>query len=797
MKKFLLIFCALAMVLNLAKAQTRQITGKVTEKANKQAIPGASITVKGTSNVTSTDEKGQFTINVPANGTVVLQAKYLGFKMQEITLTTGNKANFELEDDVSSLNEVVINIGYGTVRKKDLTGAVSSVSADVIAAAPVSSALEAIQGRVAGISIASTEGSPNADLIVRVRGGGSITGDNSPLYIVDGFPVSSISDIAPQDIESIDILKDASSTAIYGSRGANGVVLVNTKNSKDGKTAISYNVFTGTRNLAKKLGVLSPYDYVTWQYERSLLDKSPNDYTQYFGNYQDIDLYQNIPENDWQEIVFGRTGTTFNQNLNVSGGGEKTKFSLSHSFVKDRAIMQLSSFERQNVNFKLNHKFYKTLSLDFGLRYADTKTKGGGANEQNEVSSADSRLKNAMLYPSFPVPGLTTTTETDDEFNLYNPLIAISDNDQYAHRKTYNISAAASYDIIDNLRLRSEVGYDGVRNDNDRFYGTTTYYVRNVPAAENQNLPAIIFTNSNRNTIRTTNTLNYTFGKILNKNHNLNVLLGQEYIKTELGTLTNVVHGFPKTFSFQDSRVLSTQGKANSIDNNFSPDDKLLSFFGRANYDYLGKYLLSATFRADGSSKFSPENQWGYFPSVSAAWRISQEDFMKGTNAWLSDLKLRASYGTAGNNNIPPGQMNQTFQNSVTTWVNGFNNYWAASKTMANPDLKWETTVTKNIGLDFALLNGKISGTIDAYQNRTKDLLLQFPVAGTGYDFQYRNIGETENKGLEFGVNWNAVKKKNFDLTLNANINFNRNKVISLGSIKKYQWYFRMGINRN
>lgn len=785
MKRVLLFCSMLILMMGLARAQqTRQISGKVTDKTTKGPIPGVSVTLKGTTTTVSTDEKGQFKINVPLNGTVVLQARYIGYKVLEKTVGTETRLEFFLEEEISALNEVVINIGYGTVKKKDLTGAVSSVAADVIAAAPVSSALEAIQGRVAGINISSTEGSPDAELTVRVRGGGSITGDNSPLYIVDGFPVSSIADIAPQDIETIDILKDASSTAIYGSRGANGVILVTTKNSKDGKTTVSYNAFTGIRKIANKLDVLSPLDYATWQYERSLLDKSPIDYTQYFGTYADINQYASTPADDWQDRVFGRTGNTFNQNLNISGGGEKTKYSISHSFVKDKAIMQLSDFERQNVNFKLNHKLYQKLTLDFGFRYADNKIKGSGANEQNEISSADSRLKSAMLYPPFAVPGLTTTTETDDEFNLYNPLVSISDNDQYIHRKTYNINGAVSYEIIDNLRLRSEVGYDAYRNDQDRFYGTTTYYVRNVPSATNQNLPAIIFANTNRNSFRNTNTLNYNFSKILGKGHNLNALLGQEFIKTEQGVLTNVVHGFPKSFTFQDARVLSTQGNANSIDNNFSPDDKLLSFFGRANYDYEGKYLLSATFRADGSSKFSEGNRWGYFPSVSAAWRISQESFMGDTKSWLSDLKLRASYGTAGNNNIPSGQMTQTFQNSVTTWVNGFDNYWAASKTMANPDLKWETTVTRNLGLDFSLLNSKLTGTIDAYLNHTKDLLIQFPVAGTGYDFQYRNIGETQNKGLEFSLNWNAIRKTNFDLSVSANISFNRNKVVSLGSVK-------------
>jgi len=782
MKKILLFFCVLAMGINIAKAQTRQITGKVTDKANKLSIPGASVIVKGTSTVASTDANGQFVINVPATGSVVLQAKYLGFKTLEITVGNETKVNFALEEDVSNLNEVVINVGYGTVRKKDLTGAVSSITADVIAAAPVSSALEAIQGRLPGITIASTEGSPDAQMNVRVRGGASITSDNTPLYIVDGFPVTSISDIAPQDIESIDILKDASSAAIYGSRGANGVVLLTTKSGKSGKTSISYNVFAGTRELANKLNVLTPLDYVTWQYERSLLDKSPTDYTQYFGNYQDMDLYANVQPNDWQDIIFGRTGTTINNNLSISGGSDKTKYTLSYSFVKDKAIMQLSDFKRQNINFKLNHKLYDRLTLDFGVRYADTKTNGGGANEQNEKSSADSRLRNVMLYPPFPVPGLTASTETNDEFNLYHPLTSITDNNQSIHRKAYNLNGAVTYEIIDNLKLRSEVGYDGIRNDQDRFYGLTTYYVKNL--SDYPNFPVLNSMNTNRNAFRNTNTLNYSFSKILNKDHNLNVLLGQEYLKEEQNNLQNEVRGFPKTFAFEQTRVLTTQGKASLIDNSYLADNKLLSFFGRANYDFKGKYLISATLRADGSSKFAPGNQWGYFPSVSGAWRISQEDFMEDTKSWLADLKLRGSYGAAGNNNIPTGQMTQSFLNSNTVWINGSSNFWAASKTMANPNLKWETNVTRNIGLDFALLDSKITGTIDAYLNKTKDLLLAVQTPGTGYDIQFRNVGQTENKGLEFSVNWNAIKKTNFDLSVNANISFNRNKVISLGPLK-------------
>lgn len=786
MNKLLLPFFMLLLICSTAWAQTRKITGKVTD--GKGPIIGVSVKVKGTGVATSTSSTGSFTINVPTTGSQVLVFSYIGYVTKEEAVGTRSQVNVTLQDDVNTLNEVVVNIGYGTVRKKDLTGAVSSVSAEVIAAAPVSSALQAIQGRVSGVNISSTEGSPDAEMTIRVRGGGSLTGDNTPLYVVDGFPVASISDIAPADIESIDILKDASSTAIYGSRGANGVILVTTKNSKDGKTAISLSAFTGIREIAKTLDVLSPLDYATFQYERALLANEPNNYTKYFGNYQDIDLYGNVVPNDWQKIVFGRTGTTYNQNLNISGGGEKTKFSLSHSFVKDKAIMLLSGYQRHNLNFKLNHKLYDKLTVDFGLRYADTKTEGGGANEQNEKSSADSRLKYAMIYPTFPVGDLTDDDITDASFNLYNPVVSITDNDQYIHRKTYNLNGALSYDVISGLRLRSEVGYDGYKNDQDRYYGNTTYFVTNN-VKNYPGLPVVIFANTTRNAIRSTNTLSYDFKKHLSSQHNLNLLLGHEYIKTEQELYTTQINGFPAGYDFNSTRKLSGQGKESVASKVFSPDDVLLSFFSRANYNYKGKYLLSATFRADGSSKFLEGNRWGYFPSASAAWRISGEEFMRETSSWLNDLKLRVSYGTAGNNNIPTGQTAQLFEPnlpSTPAFTNGYTNFLAPSKIQANPDLKWETTVTRNIGLDFSMFNSKVTGTVEAYLNKTKDLLILFLTGGAGYDYQYRNLGETENKGLEFSVNWNAVRKANFDLSVNANISFNKNKVNSLGGLDYY-----------
>lgn len=782
MNKFLFLLIFLFMGLTSLLAQTRQVKGTVMDDTGNPLV-GVTVTLEGTAIATQTNEAGEFTLNISGTGKLLFTA--VGYDSQSVVIT-GNQMNVALIKKIVSGDEVVV-IGYGTSKRKDLTGAISSISSNELMKAPVANAAEALTGRLAGVQIAATEGSPDAALKIRVRGGGSITGDNTPLFIVDGFPVANISDIAPGDIESIDVLKDASSTAIYGSRGANGVVIVTTKNGKAGKFSVNYNVFGGYRKLAKKLDVLSPSDYVKWQYENALLDNKLNErYVKYFGNWQDIDLYNEVTPNDWQELVFGRIGNLVNHNLSLNGGTDKMRYAASYTGIRDKAIMILSGYKRDNLSLKLNNKPNSKVTLDFSARYSNTTIEGGGMNEQNEKSSADSRLKYAMIYPPFPVEGLTDAAETDDAFNMYDPIKSISENDRLQRRTNLNLGGSFGWKLTQSLLFKTEIGMDETKLDDDRFYGATTYYVKNSPAAENQGLPAIEMAKYFRRSLRNTNTLNVDFKKILSGKHRLNVLLGQEYINTQSEQLTTVVHGFPKTFSFSDTRKLSAQGKANSIQNYLFPDDRLLSFFGRANYSFDSKYLFDITFRADGSSKFAEGNKWGYFPSASAAWRISSEDAFSGLRNWFDDLKLRLSFGTAGNNNIPSGQMVQTFDVSNTTWVNGYTSYWAASKTMANPDLKWETTITRNIGLDFTTVNRVLNGTIDLYRNNTKDLLIQFPVPGTGYDFQFRNMGKTQNQGIELTLNWNAIDHKNFGLNFSGNIGFNRNKIISLGLMDNF-----------
>lgn len=765
-------------------AQVKSISGVVKDPSGETII-GASVIVKGTTVAVITDMNGAYKINVPENGKVLV-VSYIGMEKQEVPIK-GSVINITLQNTDKSLDEVVV-IGYGTAKRKDITGSVASVDAKELASIPVSSVAEALSGKLAGVQVTTTEGSPDADIKIRVRGGGSITGDNAPLYIVDGFPVSSISDIPSSDIEDLTVLKDASSTAIYGSRGANGVIIITTKSGKSGKITVNYNAYVSWKKDEKTMKVLTAPDYAKWQYELAMLKNGVADtYEQYFGTYSDIDLYNNVATNDWQNEVFGRTGSTFNHNLSIMGGTDKSTFALSYNHIDDKAIMQLSNFNRDNLNFKLKNNLSKRFTLDLSTRYSGTEINGGGANEQNEVSTADSRLKNVMIYTPFPIKNLTPTSGTTDDSgvgNLYNPLVSISDNDRQQKRKTFNISGAITWEIIDNLRLRSEAGYDYNQSSDYRFYGVTTYYAQNSVPIPNQ--PAVNLSNDLNNSFRTTNTVNYDFKKILGDTHHLNVMAGQEYIIKRSQDLTTTVDGFPTFFNSNQAFKLTTQGTPISTDNNFSPDDILLSFFGRANYDFMSRYLLSATFRADGSSKFSKENHWGYFPSAAVAWRISSEPFMEDAKSWMDDLKLRFSYGAAGNNNIPSGQIAQSYQSSLTSWIDGFTSIWRPAKIMANPDLKWETTTTRNIGLDFTLFNSKLSGSVEAYLNTTTDLLINFPTPGSGYDSQYRNMGETENRGLEATINWVAINNKNVGLNFSANIGFNKNKINSLGIMNDF-----------
>ena len=785
--KALFIMFLLFTFTNLQAQDNITVSGVVTEGDSTVSLPGVSIMVKGTTKGTSTDFDGKFTLrNISSNSVLIIS--YLGYATKEVKVAGRTNIKVSLIPSTESLDEIVV-VGYGTSKKSDLTGSVVAISGSDLAKQPISNVGEALTGRLAGVQIVSSEGSPDSEINIRIRGGGSITQNSSPLIIVDGFPVNSLSDIASSDIENISILKDASSTAIYGSRGANGVVIVTTKSGKDGKVTANFNMFYGVSSMVKSINVLDVADYTKWQYEYALLrnsggsiDNPAQSYERYFGLWQDYDQYLDQKGTDWQNQIYGKMGEIESRDLSIRGGTERFNYSLSYALYDQKAIMVGSNFRRDNLSLSLKNKATDKIDLSFTLRYANTVVNGGGANEQNETSSADARLRHSVGYSPIPLPGLTTD-DTDEALQSYlvDPFLAVDDNQRQKTRKNFNMVGSFSWEFIKNMKYKMSLGLDNRVDTDDRYYGRSTYYANNRPSAENQGLPALVTRDREQIRFRNSNTLNYDFKELIsNTDHKLKFLLGEEMIISKSNSLTNELHGFPKFFDFETSRNLTSQGTPQSVNKFFSPDDKLLSFFGRVNYSFKNRYLLTATYRADGSSKFLGDNAWGYFPSAALAWKISEENFLKDTK-WLSSLKVRLSYGEAGNNNIPTGQTVQNFQSNNTTYINDVTSYWAASNVLANPDLKWETTVTQNVGLDFGFFDNKITGSIETYKNLTQDLLIRYGIPGSGYTYQYRNMGEVQNTGIEGSINFSLIDKEKYGLNLSVNASANKNKINSLG----------------
>ena len=781
--RFVFLLCLL--ITSQIYAQTI-IEGNVKDLAGL-SLPGVNIMEKGTQNGSSTDFDGHYKIKL-SNPKAVLSFTFIGFKTVEFAVTGRTKIDVTMQEDTNDLNEVIV-VGYGTSKKSDLTGSVATFSGNEMRKLPVANVAEALSGRIAGLQVTAAEGSPDADIKLRIRGGGSLTQDSSPLYIVDGFPVNNINDISSSDIETMTVLKDASSTAIYGSRGANGVIIVTTKKGKDGKMSVNFNTFYGMKNLANEIDVLNPEDYVKWQYEYALLNKANlNSYEKYFGSWQDYDMYKGQKGINWQKQIFGRAGEVQSRDLSIRGGSDKINYNFNYAYYEEKAIMLGSDFNRNNLSLAVNNKASDKVDLSFTLRYSDTEIYGGGANVQSTggASAQDSRLKHTVGYAPIPINGLTTD-DTDSALAGYlvNPFVNVADTDRLQLRKNFNLLSSLSWKLSNKLVYKTELGLDNYYYQDYRFFGRTTYYVNNTPAAERQGMPALTTGDRKDNRFRNANTINYDFKKSLGENHKLKLLLGEELIYSQRNDLTSVIHGFPLDFNFTKSRILSTQGVPMSVSNYHFPDDKLLSFFGRVNYDLKDRYLFTATYRADGSSKFLGANSWGYFPAAAVAWKISEESFLKDVS-WLGALKLRASYGQAGNNNIPTGQAVPNFMSSNTAWINGVDNFFAPSTIMANPALKWETTVTQNFGLDFDFFKNRINGSVEVYKNVTSDLLINFLVPGSGYNTQYRNMGETQNTGLEATLNLTLLQQEKYGLSLSFNSSFNKNRVNSLGMMDNF-----------
>lgn len=787
LKNRIILSVALALLAS-AGLDAQVIKGVVTD-ADNLPLPGVSVMVSGTANGVSTGLDGDFEINVPDAKGKTLVFSCIGMKTEELVIGNSTDIRLMMFEDTNFLDETVV-IGYATVKRRDLMGSVSSVGSDKLTEQPVTTVSQALSGKMAGVSVTTTEGDPDADIKIRVRGGGSITQDNSPLYIVDGFPCESINDISSSEIASIDVLKDAFSTAIYGSRGANGVIIVTTKGGEKGrKVSVNLNAYYGIKKMANPGAVkaMDASNFVKFQYELATIrDNVSDNYEPYFGTFDDIDLYSSVPVNDWVGMVFGNMGSNYSVDAAISGSGENYNWTLGYARVGDEAIMKGSNYSRDNLNFKAQFKPLKPITFDVNVRFSNTDVRGAGANSINDQGSknGNGRLKHSVSYSPIPVSSTIQNADLEEDYgDNAPPLLSVADNDSKRIRRQWVANAAFTWEIIDNLRLKIEGGYEDFRQSDDRFYGLTTYYVANNSTVKNT--PSNQHKEAYRVKYRNTNTLNYDFKKLFkNDNHSLNLLVGEEMTITRSNTISSMIDGLPAFYGAEMAWNFMSSGTPASFQNYYSANDNMLSFFGRANYEYGHRYSISATVRADGSSKFSRSNRWGIFPSAAVSWKISGEPWMEGASKWLDELKLRYSFGSAGNNNIPTGQINKEYSATNTTWLSQAENYWMAGKVMNNPDLKWETTYTHNIGIDFGFLKGKISGSIELYQNDTKDLLINFPITGSGYDTQYRNVGSTRNRGVELSLNLPVVQTKNFDLSFDANISYNVNKVMDLGGLK-------------
>ncbi len=788
-KKFALLLVGLSLALT---AEAQKVSGIVKDTAGEPII-GASVIVEGTTNGTSTGVTGEWSLDVPNAPQKKLVFSYLGMKDKTVAIGSRTYIEVTLENDSQVMEDVVV-VGYATVARKDLIGSVSSVDSETLTSQPVTSVSEALAGKMAGVQVTTTEGDPDADIKIRVRGTGSITQDSSPLYIVDGFPVDNINDIPSSDIQSIDVLKDAFSTAIYGSRGANGVIIVTTKSGQEGKLSVNYNMYVGVKTMANRdaIEVMEPYDFVQLQYENYLLNGGLSDrYEPVFGMFQDIDLYKGLKGNDYIGQIFGNQGRSMNHNLSVSGGKDGFSWTASYARMEDDAIMLGSNYLRNNLNLKTKIKANKKLSFDFNLRYSDTDVRGAGANSLNDgggsTSGSNARLKHAVIYTPIPIKSSVEGSDLEEDYgDSAPPVQSLRDNDKKRNRQNWNLNGAVTWKALKGLNVKIEGGLDTYSQADYYFYGLTSYKTANTAYTNHQgeslkHMPLVTYNDYDRTRLRNTNTIHYNVGEAFDwEDSKLDILLGQEYIITQAQKQTSELGGYPDFFTADMAWNFMASGIACSNNIFYSQDDKLLSFFGRVNYDWKGILSASATMRADGSSKFLGANRWGYFPSGAVAVRLSEIGGLKDVES-LDNLKIRYSYGTAGNNNIPSGQTMQTFKANTSSWISQGGIIWSAGKTMPNPDLKWETTVSHNLGLDFSFLGGKVSGSVEAYRNNTKDLLINFPTAGSGYDSQYRNLGEVQNEGIEATLNLTIFETKNAGLTISANASYNRNNVVNLG----------------
>lgn len=784
------------------QAFAQSVSGVVKDE-NREPLIGVSIAVKDHPEFGAvTDFDGNFTINNLPASAGVLKLSYIGMDSLEVKIAgRTNLGEIIMKADATEMEDLVV-LGYGpAVERKSLTAAVGSASGDQLRERPTNNVAEALAGQIAGLNVTTTDGSPDAEIQLRIRGASSVTQNSEPLYILDGMPVSTISDIPASVIQSVDVLKDASATAIYGARGANGVVLITTKDpavgEQDGcnKITVDYAGSIGWKWLAEELPLASAEDYVAWQYEKAMFDgkggkdaSKMKDYTNYYGNkggsYSEVmDYYRNAGTTDWQDSIFGRTGQTINNSITISGGSKALSYSLNYSRLDDKAIMEGSNYTKDYLQFKLNAQPFKNFKLGFTGRYSGTKSVGSGSSENSKDSKSEGRMKQVLLYQPTDEYINEEAVEGADEAEksaLVRPDSMLINNYKENTKRTYSYNGYLSWQIIKGLTLRTEGAYDSKTDETYRYYGPKAYQARSNGI---RNLVDDEIEMSQK--YRNTNTLSFE-KKRWKENHNFSAVIGEEMIVTKYRTIGSQVYNLPDNYGYEDALAFTVLGKAIYYNNRYPLSDNLLSFFGRANYDYKGRYLFSATLRADGSSKFAEGEQWGIFPAVSAAWRIADESFMKSTRSWLYDLKLRASIGTTGNNDIEAGLFQKIYKPTVKFRNGEAIQILSSGDVQPNPNLTWETSTTRDLGIDFGLFKNRLSGTIDVYWNTVDDMLIQYRAYGGAYKYICENAGSTSNKGVELTLNGVILNAKDYNLSANFNISYNKNEVESLGDGRSY-----------
>ncbi|MFQ3172948.1 MAG: TonB-linked SusC/RagA family outer membrane protein [Polaribacter sp.] len=750
--KRILLF-SLILVSNFVIAQENVISGVVTY-SDGTLLPGVNILIEGASVGTQTDFDGKFSIK--ANKGEILVFSYLGMKTKKITIDAKTTINIQLEEDAASLDEIVV-IGYGSQRKSDLTGSVSQIKAEDLNAIPNANVQQALAGRAAGVQVTQQDGSPGGSVSVTIRGSNSIQGNNTPLYVVDGFPIGNISILNNSDIESIEILKDASATAIYGSRGANGVVLLTTKQGKSGKMNIDFDSSYSSQSLIKQLDLMNAKEYAQFYN----IQASNDGLQPYFTESEVNSFGEGF---DWQDFMF-RNASMLTNSLSISGGDSKTKYAMSLSSVNQEGILENSDYNRYTIRANIDHQFSKvfraTLSTT-NTRVSTGRQDSGGGN------------RGASLIGAIQTAAPTLTPFNDDgTYNdirivypwaeIGNPIYYTKEEKNTIKSNLSLINAAFVINPLEELTIRISGGYEN-RDDRSDSYRTLKFVnsdgIARVGTAQ--------FTS-----LLSENTINYT--KTFNDVHNFSALAGvtyQDFLSTELNAGSS---GFLSD-AFETNDLIAG---ANPVlaDTRYSKN-VLSSYLGRFNYNYKNKYYVTASYRADGTSKFSEGNKWGYFPSAALSWRVSEEDFLKD-NSTISNLKLRGSYGVTGSQAIDPYETLNILNPSYAVLNDQLSLAFAPSEQLPG-DLKWETTEQMDFGIDFGLLNNRFTLTADYYVKNTKDLLNTITLSSSsGYINTIGNVGEVQNKGFELGLDA-KVFTGDFKWGLNTNFSINRNKVVKL-----------------